>query len=202
MFGKPFALDQVLLKKDCNQRAKAPGIRAGLDCQMIVGKLCCFALAWIDNDYGAVGIFGNLAQDRSSACKAVGLPWVLADEDCYLAVLEVAMISRTKHAAIHPELACLLLCERIGAKLRAERLQCAVGICAAQMISLPTASIIEDRLSAILSLYLQKSHGYLRDRSLPIYRFECAVVAASQRRCQPVLAILIVVQFERLFAGV
>ena len=89
-------------------------------------------------------------QQRPRARETVRLPRVLADEHRDFAMLEIAVDAATHHLALHPRFAGLLLGERIGAVLDAERLQRAVGVGRAEVIALAAAAVVQDRVAAVL----------------------------------------------------
>src|SRR4029077_1532445 len=94
----------------------------------------------------------DLAEDRPCAGEAVRLPWVLPDEHRHLGALEVTggVAARTTvELAVHPELARLLLRERIRGVDRFERLARGAAVRAAEMIPLAAAAVVEDRRPAV-----------------------------------------------------
>src|SRR5690606_6666 len=106
------------------------------------------------------------------------------------------------HPVVHPELPGLLLGERAGAVPRPERPHQRPAVRAAEVVALSAAAVIEDRLTARGVAYREQPLGDLGDRRVPVDAFEGAVRAAAQRVGEAVRAVLIVVEPQRLLAGV
>ncbi len=111
--------------------------------------------------------------------------------------------SRAEHLALHPELAGLLLRQRVGAILHAERLQRRIAICATQMVSLSAAAVVEDALAAVLRADRCSSFCAISRMAVrPVDRLVRSVGPPAHRRAQAVRAVLVVVQPLRLLAHV
>src|SRR5207302_1337725 len=143
-----------------------------------------------------------LLQRGSRVREAVRLPWVLADEHRDLGVLDVAAHVAAEDLAVHPELAGLLLGERVG-PVRASDCGSRRGrVAAAKVIALPAAAVIEDCRSAVGVAHARESGGDFGDRRVPVDRFVAAVGTTTHRRGEPVAAVLVVVEAQRLLARV
>ena len=160
------------------------------------------ATAWIDDDDRALRVARDLADRRAGAREAVRLPRVLADEDRDLAVLEVAVDAGADHAAVHPELAGLLLRERVRAIAIADRRERRRAVRAAEMVPLAAAAVIEDLVAAVARLDVHELRGDLADRGVPIDRFEGPVRPAPERCIEPIAGALVEVEPLRLLAEI
>ena len=97
---------------------------------------------------------GSLAislSTRRARGKLLRHPRVLADEDRDLGVLELAAGVAAVELRVDPALAGLLLGQRARAVARAERLQEGAAVGAAEVVALPAAAVVEDRLAAVLA---------------------------------------------------
>ena len=122
----------------------------GRTCEVEVGQLGGLGAPRVDDDQRALGIAGDLLQRRAGARDAVGLPRVLADEQRDLGVLEVAR-GRWRRASWpftqnSPVFSWASAFERYRAP-SARRVAAAVG--AAEVVPLPAAAVVEDRLAAV-----------------------------------------------------
>ena len=113
---------QVLLHQHGGQRGQAPGVGAGPHPQVEVGHLRGVGQHRVDHDHRAAGILGDLVEDHAGAREALRHPRVLADEHRHLGVLELAAGVPAVEVGVDPRLTGLLLCQRVGAVVRAERL--------------------------------------------------------------------------------
>src|SRR5205814_5520941 len=120
----------------------------------------------------ALRIPRHLAQRDAGACEAVRLPRVLADEDGDLAVVEIAVRPGAEHAPVHPELARLLLRERVRPVAVADRGERRGAVGAAEMIPLAAAAVIEDLVAAPARPDVDEFRRHLADRGLPVDRLE------------------------------
>ena len=142
--------------------------RAGLHLEMDVGDLGGLAAARVDHDQRALRIVRDLPQGHARARDAVREPRVLAQEDRHLAVLEVAAREAAEHPVVDPELARLLLRERARLVARAEHGARGAPVRARQVIALPAAAVIEDRLAAVRVAHRGEARGHLADRGVPV----------------------------------
>ena len=88
--------------------------------------------------------------------------------------------------AVDPEVAGLLLRQRVEGVARAERAQHAAGIGAPGMVALAAAAIQRKALAAVAIDQLAQPCRDLRNRRVPVDRLEAAVGAPAQRRGEPV----------------
>src|SRR3954463_10176506 len=112
---------------------------------MDVGELRGLGAARIDDDERAVLVARDLLQDGASPREAVRLPRVLADEDGHLGVLVVTRrvaLRRAEQLPVDPELARLLLRERVRSVPDAECLLQRGAVTAAEMVPLTAAAVI------------------------------------------------------------
>src|SRR5262249_21952669 len=96
----------------------------------------------------------------------------------------------------------LLLRQRIGPVARTKRLQECTAIRPAEVIALPAATVIEDFVAAVGVADVLEALGYLDNRCVPVDLFVGSVGASAHRRGQSGPVVLIVVQPQRLVAGV
>src|SRR5690349_12083895 len=100
--------------------------------------------------------------------------------------------------AVDPELAGLLLRERIRRVDRSEGCAGRARVRTAEVIPLPSAAVIEDGVAAVGVAHARHPLGDLADRRVPVDLLERAVGTAAQRRGQPPLRVLVVVEALRL----
>ena len=138
--------------------------------------------------------------------KAVRDPGIGADHEQQVAMMDilggVAGLA-AEHVAVDPEIAGLLLRQRVEDMPRAERAQKRVGIGAAGVIALAAAAIERKALAAVAIDHLAQP----RRRSPQIAvshvdRVEPAVGASAQRRGQPVAVMRVVGNARRLVAEI
>ena len=195
-------VDQALLDQHGAHRREAPGVGARAHLEVEVGQLGGLGAPRVEDDHRTRRVARDLLQRGAGAGDAVALPRVLADEDRDLGVLEVAAHVGAEHLAVDPELAGLLLGEGVRAEPRAEGGPGAGGVGAAEVVPLPAAPVVEDRLPAVGVAHLGEPGRHLGDGGVPVDLLERAVVAAAQRGRQPVPAVLVVVEAQRLLARV
>ena len=114
--GQERAIHAARLDQRREQRGQAEGVRAGPHLEEEVGQLRGLGAARVDHDQRARRVLRDLAQHGARAREAVRLPRVLADEHRHLGVLEVGRgvaARRAEELAVHPELAGLLLRQRV-----------------------------------------------------------------------------------------
>src|SRR5829696_6891880 len=70
------------------------------------------------------------------------------------------------------------------------------------MVTLPAAAVVEDLVSAVGIGNALEARGNLGNRSVPVNFLVAAVRTPAHGRGQPVAVVLIVVQSQRLVAGV
>ena len=70
------------------------------------------------------------------------------------------------------------------------------------MVALAAASVVEDRLAAVLVANRPQALGDLGDRRVPVDLLERAVRAPAQRRRQAVAGVLVVVEALGLLTGI
>src|SRR5207249_5148741 len=111
-------------------------------------------LAWlrVDDDQRPSRILGDLLQDDPRPREAMGLPRVLAPEHRDLRMLVVAsgVTARlSKELAVGPELARLLLRQRVRRIRHAQRAAGRGAVAAAEAVALADASVIADRSTSV-----------------------------------------------------
>ena len=174
-----------------------------LDLEVEVGQLRGLGAAGIDHDHRSLRVAGDLLQRRARAREAVRHPRVLADEQRNLGVLEVGAHDAAEHLAVHPELAGLLLRQRVRAVPAPERPHHRPAVGAAEMIALPAAAVVEDRLATVLVADRLQPGSNLGDRRLPVDLLVGAVGATPERVEDSLGApVLVVIEAQRLLAGV
>src|SRR5262249_30634691 len=191
-----------LLHERADERREQPGVGAGLHLEMDVGDLGGLGAPRIDHDQAAARVFRDLPQGHSGARDAVREPGILAEEERHLAVLEVGARVAAHHPARDPELTRLLLGERAGAMDRAKNGARAPAVRAREVVPLPAATIVEDRLPAMGVADGGEARRDLTDCGLPVDLLEGAVVAPAQRLRQAVGTVLVEVEPQGLLAGV
>ena len=153
---------------------------------------------------------------RAGPGEAVALPRVLADEDHDLAVLDLAPDVGAEHLGVDPELAGLLLGEGVRPVLAgAERGERGAGVGPAEVVPLPAAAEVEDRVAAVGVAHRAEAGRDLGDGGVPVDLLEGAVGPAAQRPGQPLAeaghagrgdraaaGVLVVVEAQRLLARV
>jgi hypothetical protein len=73
---------------------------------------------------------------------------------------------------------------------------------AAEVIPLSAAAEVEDRFAAVHVADRRQASGHLADGGVPVDLLEGAVGAAAQRHGQPIRAVLVVIEPQRLVAGI
>ena len=177
---------RLLLHEHAEQRGQAEGVGAGAHLQVEVGELRGLRAARVDDDERARRVLGDLLQDDARAREPVRLPRVLADEHRDLGALEVGRRVAARAAeelAVDPELAGLLLRERVRHVAHAERRARGRAVGAAEVVPLPAAAVVEDRRAAVLVADRAQALGDLGDGGVPVDRLERPVGA---RRSGPV----------------
>src|SRR4030095_14228023 len=97
----------------------------------------------------AGGVLRDVTEREPRVRKAVRLPRVLADEHGDFTVLEIAPHRRAEHQAVDPRLASLLLRDRAGPEFHAEGALRRRAVEAAEVVALPAAAVVQDRLAAV-----------------------------------------------------
>ena len=196
-------VEQLLLEQDRHQCAETEGIRARANLQMVVGHLGGLGAAGIHHDQTTLGVLGNLLQRNPRARETVRLPGVLAEKnrDLRLFVVTGGVATRlAEELAIDPELAGLLLRQRVRCVHRAKRRPRSATVPAAQVIPLAAAAVVENRLATVLVAHRGESLSHLGDRRVPVDLLERAIGATTHRRSQPVASVLVMIQTMRLLA--
>ena len=148
---------------------------------------------------------GSLAISLS-VVRACGMPW-----DCHgflpmnSATSACSTSPRTigpEHLGVDPELAGLLLGQGVRPVAGAEGPQGRPAVRAAEVVPLAATAEVEDRLATVLVPHLGEARRHLGDRGVPVDLLERPVGPSPQRAREPVAAVLVVVQAQRLLAGV
>ena len=142
-----------------------------------------------------------------SVVRACGMPWL---SHGFLptnrATSQCSNSPRTGVPSIRPltqRLARLLLGDGAGAEAGAEGVERGAGVRAAEVVALPAAAVVDDRLAAVGVTDLAEPGGDLADRRVPVDLLERAVGAPPQRVQDPLAAaVLVVVEPQRLLARV
>ena len=200
--GEKRFVAEVLLHQDSGQGGQAPGVRAGLYPQVEVGHLRGVGDHRVDHDHRAPRILGDLVEHGAGPREALRHPRVLADEHRDLGMLEFAAGVPAVEVRIHPRLAGLLLRQRVGAVPGAKRLEEGAAVGAAEVVALAAAAVVEDLVPAVVLGDALEAHRDLGDRGVPVDLLVAAVRPATQRRGQPRGGVLVVVEAQRLVAGV
>ena len=203
-------LDEVrvsaLLEEESDHRAEQESVAPGPDLEVQVGDVRGLGAAGVDHDQRAVWVPSDLLQRHAGAREAVGLPGVLAEEDRHLGMLEVRGGVAPRLAVqlgVHPELAGLLLGERVGAEDAAEGAEQGPPVeRAAEVVRLAAAAVIENGLAAVLLPDREQSGRDLGDRDVPRDPLVGAVRPSPQGAVDTVLAVLVVVQLRGFLAHV
>jgi hypothetical protein len=194
--------EAALLNEHGENCGEQPGIAAGPDLKMEVGHLRRLAPPRIDHDQASLRVPRDLPQRDARAREAMGEPGILAEEDGDLAVLEVAAREGAGHLRRDPGLARLLLGERVRAMARADGRPQRTRIAGREMVALPAAPVVEDRLPAVQVADRSEPLRDLADRRAPVDRLEASVRPATKGRRQPIGVVLVVVETRRLLAGI
>src|SRR6202040_3883378 len=115
--------------------------------------------------------------------KAMRDPWVGPDHEQQIAVVDIlgGVTGLTaEHMAVDPEVAGLLLRQRVEDIARTERAQERVGIGAAGVVALPATAIERQALAAVPVDQVSHPPGDLGNRDVPRDRIESAVGATTQ----------------------
>ena len=147
-------------------------------------------------------VLGDLVEDRPGPGEALRHPGVLADEHRHLGVLELAAGVAAVEVGVDPRLAGFLLRQRIGAVARAERLEERAAVRAAEVVTLAAAAVVEDLVPAVGVADALEAGGDLGDRGVPVDFLVAAVGPSTHRGGQAVAVVLVVIQAQRLVAGV
>src|SRR5215467_5713810 len=203
MHAEPRGVDEVLLDEDGAHGRQQPRIASWPHLEMKVGELRRLRTPWIDDDERTGRVLRDVAQGEPGVRETVRLPRILAHEQGHFTVLEIAPYRRAEHEAVDPGLAGLLLRDGARPELRAERAQRRRAVEPAEMVSLPTAPVVEDGLAPVGVPHRREPRGDFGDRGVPIDLLEGTVSAATQRPEHALTAsVLIVIQAERLLTGV
>ena len=214
--GEPCAVHEPLVDDGRRQRRDQPRVGAGPHLQVDVGQIGGFGAAGVDDDEGPPRIAGDLLQRGAGPGEAVALPGVLPDEQGDLAALHVAPDVGPQELAVDPELAGLLLGQRVRAVAAPERVHGGRPVGAAEVVPLPATAEVEDALATMGVAHRRQPTGDLANGGVPVDHLEAAVGAPAQRMGHPLTAgrhagpighgsatgVLVVVEAERLLARV
>jgi hypothetical protein len=200
--SQELAIDEVLLHEHGDHRSQTPGVGPGPNAQVKVGELGGVGQHRVDHDHRPPGVLGDLLQDHARTREALGHPWVLADEHRNLGALELAAGVRAVHPVLDPRLPRLLLRQRAGPVARPQRPKERAAVAAAQVVPLAAAAVVQDRLAAVGVSNLGAALRDPPDRGLPVNLLKAPIWTSSERRRQPVAAVLIVVKPHRLVARI
>ena len=202
VLGQPSVVGEPLVDEHADDRGEQVGVATGLHRQPYVGEVGGLGAAGVDHDHRARVVGVDLLEHATGLVEAVAVPGVLAEEDRHLGVGEVAVRVGAEHAALDPRLTGLLLSERVGAPGDAEQAAGGGAVGPAEMVSLPTAAVVEAGVGAVLVGNGGEPSDDLGDRGVPVDLGVGAVGLALERAGQPALHVLVVVDAERLLAGV
>ncbi len=203
MGSEPGAVDEALVDQHRRHGGDEPGIAAGPHSEVVVGHRRGLGDPWIDHDHRPVGIGGDGLERGAGVRDPMGDPRVLAGKERDLAVLEVAAQRRPEHLAHHEHLAGLLLRDRVRLEPNTECGQGRRPIGAAEMVALPAAAVVDDRLASMGVANRRQPLGDLANGGVPVDLLEGSVVSSTKRAQQPLTApVLVVVEAQRLLAGV
>ena len=200
---QPCTIDEPLVDEHGSHRRDEPRIATGPHPQVEVGHRRGLGDPWIDHDHRPVRVGGDRLQGGAGVRDAVGDPRVLAHEQRHLAVLEVAAQRNAEHLAHDQHLAGLLLRDGVRLEPGTERGERRRAIDATQVVSLPAAAVVDDRLTSVGIPHGGQPLGHLADRRVPVDLLVRPVRPPAQRAQQPLTApVLVVVEAQRLLAGV
>ncbi len=202
MLGKKYVVAEIFLHHDSGQRRQRPGVGSRPHAQVNVGHLGGVGDHRVDDDHRALRVLGDLVEHRSCPRETLRHPRVLADEHRHFGVLEFPSGVAAVEVGVDPGLTRLLLRERIGAVVRAECLQEGTAVCATEMVALPAATVVEDLVAAVGVGDASEAGRNLDNGRVPVDLLVVTVWPSAHRRSQPAAVVLIVVQAQRLVAGV
>ena len=160
----------------------------------------------IDDQRARPGRWRSPCRIAPGAREAVRLPRVLADEHGDLGVLEVAAwcgSAAAEQLAVDPELAGLLLGERVRGVADAERGARRAAVAAAEVVALAAAAVVEDRVAAVGVADARRSAA--ATSAIAVSQSIASNVPSARRRSGVVrrcAAVLVVVEAQRLLARV
>ena len=205
VLGQPAVGEHLLLDQHGQECREQVGVTARPWAEVDVGELGRLGAPRVDDDQRAARVVGDLLEDPAGLWEPVRLPRVLAPEHGDLGVLVVARgvaAGAAEQLPVDPELAGLLLGERVRGVADAERSFGRGAVATAEVVPLPAAAVIEDLLAAVLRYDVGEAGRHFGDRGVPVDRFERAVVAAAQGRGQALWITLVVVDAQALLARV
>ena len=170
--------------------------------QVHVGHLGGLTAPRVDDHHLALRVLLNLLEGDAGPRHPVRVPGVLADKDGQLGVVKVAVHPSAQHAPLHPKLAGLLLGQRVRAVLDPQRLQGGVAVGPSEVVSLATASVVEDFLAAMLLLDGLEAGSDLFDGGVPGDGFVTPVGATAHGGVEAVARVLVAVEALGLLAQV
>src|SRR3954452_5239257 len=202
VLGEKRLIAKVFLYQHGCHRRQAPGVGPGPHPKMDVGHLCSVGQHRVDHDHCAGRILGDLVEDDAGARKALRHPRVLPDEHRHFGVLELAAGVAAVEVGVDPRLAGLLLGERVRAVVRTKHLEERAAVRAAKMVALPAAAVVEDLVTAVGVGDALEARRDLRNCGVPVDFLIATIWASAHGRGQPVAVVLVVIQPQRLVAGV
>ena len=202
VLGQKRLVAQVFLHQHRGHRRQAPCVGSGPHPQVDVGHLGGVGDHRIDDDHRPARVLGDLVEHHARPREALRHPGVLADEHRHLGVFELASGVPAVEVRVDPRLAGFLLRQRIGPVARTERLEERAAVGAAEMVTLPAAAVVEDLVAAVRVADVLEARGDLGDRGVPVDFLVAAVGPSTHRGRQPAAVVLVVIEPQRLVAGV
>ena len=193
---------EAFLNQNGGQSGQTPRVGTRPHPQVEVGHLRGVGEYRVDHDHRPRRVFGDLVEHHPRPRETLRHPRVLPDEHRHLGLLELTACVAAVQMRIDPRFARFLLRQRIGTVARPEGLQECAAIGSAQMVALPAAAIVEDLVSTVGVADVLESFGDLDNRCVPVDLLVASVCPSSHRRGQPGAVVLVVVQPQRLVAGV
>lgn len=203
--GDPGLVGEVFLHDHGDEGCEAPRVGAGVDLEVMVGQGGGLGAARVDHDEAAGGVGGELLQDHPGPRKPVAVPWILADEDGHLGVLEVARgvaPGSSEELPVHPEFPGLLLGQGVGGVDRSDGRAGGRAVAPAEVVGLSSAAVIEDGGAAVGVADGPEARGNFGDGRVPVDGLVGAIGATAQGGVEAVGATLVVVEAQGLLAGV
>ena len=183
-------VEQVLLHEHAEHRGEQKASVPGRTCRWMSASSAVSVRRGSTTISVALGSSAIALSVGAGAREAVRLPRVLADEDARprrarsrRVVWQRERPKSWPSTQNSPVFSCASALE-CSAMPSAARVAPRVG--AAEVVALPAAAVVEDRLAAVLVAHRARPRGDLGDRRVPVDLLERAVGAPAQRRRQPV----------------
>ena len=205
VFPDEVMVDRIGSHQSRQQSPKQEGVGAGANGEMQVGHLGGLRAARINDDQLARGILANVIEVVAGIGETMRDPGVRTDHQQEIAAMHIlrgVTGLAAEHMAVDPEVAGLLLRQRVEDIARTERAQERIGIGAAGVVALPAPAIERQALAAVPVDQVSHPLGDLGNRDIPRDRIEAAVGATAQRRREPVLVVRVVRNARRLVAEI